>query len=601
MTEQHTQSGDKYRPHDAVCETLADGSLLLTSKTPLGPVARVATDWLHDWADAAPDRVFLAERSGAGWRKVSYAEALGQVQAIAAALADRGMGQDTPILVISGNSVDHALLTLGAQYIGVPVVPVAEQYALIPAAHNVLERICGTISPRMVFADDAERFGAALNLPIFAEMERVSSRNVPAGITSFDSLLAGHGDVSALNEAIGPDTVAKYLMTSGSTSHPKGVLTTHRMMCTNQAQLKAALPFLSDHPPVLLDWLPWNHVFGSSHNFNLVLANGGSLYIDDGKPVPGLAERTLENQRMISPTIAFNVPIGFSMLRDAMKQDASLRETYFKSLDMLFYAGASLPQDVWTDLEDMAHEVRGDMPLFNSSWGLTETAPAVLLQHEFTTQSGIIGVPLPEVQVKLIPGDDDNRFEVRVKGDTITPGYLNDPEKTAEAFDEDGFFITGDAMQFVDPNDINKGMRFDGRIAEEFKLNTGTWVRAAGLRLEVLAKLQGLATDVVITGADRAQVGVLIVPTDAVREGSEEADGALRVSQAEQIAERLKPAKNEGSAHAIRRAMVLSTPPSVADGEITAKGNLNFRKILDRRSNLLDRLYDDADAATILI
>ena len=592
-------SEGKYRAHNARREDRADGSVLLTSEWPLGEVARCATDWLEAWAGAAPDRVFIAERSGAGWREVTYAQALEVVRAIASNLADRGMSAKTPILIISGNSVDHALLTLAAHYIGVPTVPVAEQYALIPAAHPVLERAAAMIKPGMVYADDAARYGPALDLSVFDGVEKLVSAHVPDEATAFESMTQSKGDVSSLNAAVGPDTIAKYLLTSGSTSHPKGVLTTQAMMCTNQAQLKAILPFLADHPPILLDWLPWNHVFGGSHNFNLVLSNGGSLYIDNGKPVPALAQHTMDNLRMVSPTIAFNVPVGFAMLRDAMREDTALRQQYFQNLDMLFYAGASLPQDVWADLEDMAREVRGEMPLFNSSWGLTETAPAALIQHEFTHQSGIIGVPLPEVTVKLVPLDEANRFDVRVKGATITPGYLDDPEKTAEAFDDEGYFITGDAMRLVDPGDVNKGMRFDGRIAEEFKLSTGTWVRAAGLRMEVLGKLKGLAVDVVITGADRREVGVLIIPAASVSEGAMNADGALISDKAAEIAARLKPDASEGSAHAIRRAMVLAEPPSMADGEVTAKGNLNFRKLLLQRKALVDRLYAEADPAVI--
>lgn len=582
----------KYRAHRALRQDRADGSILLTSGWDLGPVARRSTDWLDHWAAAAPDRVFLAERSGAGWREVRYAEALGMVKALAAALAGRGMGPETPILIVSGNGVDHALLSLAAHYIGVPTVPVAEQYALIPGAHPVLERIAQMIRPRMVFADDGARYGAALALGCFDGVEKVTTPGLAA-------MLGASGDVSALHDAVGPDTVAKYLLTSGSTSHPKGVLTTQRMMCTNQAQLQVCLPFVTTRPPVLLDWLPWNHVFGGSHNFNLVLANGGTLFVDNGKPTPALAHHTLENLAQVSPTIAFNVPMGFAMLRDAMRGDAGLRQQYFQNLDMLFYAGASLPQDVWADLESMAREVRGDMPLFNSSWGLTETAPAALIQHEFTHQSGIIGVPLPGVRIKLVPVDDENRFDVRVAGDTVTPGYLHDSEKTAEAFDNEGYFITGDAMRMVDPADVSKGMKFDGRIAEEFKLASGTWVRAAGLRLEVLGKLKGLAADVILTGAERSEVGVLIVPALGLVEGARADGGALIVAQAAEIAARLKPGPDEGSAHAIRRALVLAEPPSMAEGELTAKGNLNFRKLLARRAGLVARLYDDADPATI--
>ena len=592
---------DRYRAHRARREDRADGAILMTSEWPLGPVARCDTDWLEHWAIERPDQTFVAERDGPGWRTLSYAQTLERVKAIAAALADRQMNAQTPILILSGNSVDHALLSLAAHFIGVPTVPVAEQYALIPDAHPVLERICAMIRPRMIFADDARRYGAALALGCFDGVETLVGTGAQPGQTELETLLSASGDVAALNGAVTPDTVAKYLLTSGSTSHPKAVLTTQRMMCTNQAQIRTVLPFVGNTPPILLDWLPWNHVFGGSHNFNLVLANGGTLYIDNGKPIPALAHLTIENLRMVSPTIAFNVPVGFAMLRDAMKTDTALRRQYFQNLDMLFYAGASLPQDVWADLEAMARDVRGDMPLFTSSWGLTETAPAALIQHEFTDQSGIIGVPMPEVSVKLIPLDEDNRFEVRLSGDTITPGYLDDPAKTAEAFDDEGYFITGDAMRFVDPDEINKGMKFDGRIAEEFKLSSGTWVRAAGLRLEVLGKLKGLAADVILTGADRHEIGVLIVPTPALLAQAQDADGALIVAQGAEIAARLKPAPNEGSAHAIRRAMVLAQPPSMADGEMTAKGNVNFRKLLMLRKPLVERLYADGDPATIVI
>lgn len=588
----------QYLPHRVSAETRTDGTLILTSDWPVDKVARCATDWLDSWAQTTPDAVFLAERQGDGWREVTYAAARARVRAIAAALLERGMGADTPVMVISGNGVDHALLALACQYVGVPVVPVAEQYALIPGAHGVLASVVGLIGPRMVFAVDAQRYEPALALPCLDGVERVASLNLVPGITDFASL-DGSGDVDAANAQVGPDTVAKILLTSGSTSAPKGVLTTQRMMCTNQMQLRVALPFLATHPPVLVEWLPWNHVFGGSHNFNLVLANGGALYIDDGKPIPGLAERSLENNRMKSGTIAFNVPVGFAMLRDAMKADTGLRQRYFGDLDMLFYAGASLPQDVWADLEAMAREVRGTPPLFTSSWGLTETAPAALLQHEPTPMSGIVGVPLPGVSIKLVPTDEDGRFEVRVKGDTITPGYLNDPARTAESFDPEGYFITGDAMRFVVPGDLNKGLRFDGRISEDFKLTTGIWVRAAELRLKLLVALKGLAMDVILTGEGKDEIGVLVIPAPALREGATEADGALISPLAAQVAAALPT--DGGSAQNVRRVMILSEPPQMGEGEMTAKGNLNFRKILTRRAALVARLYGQDDPAVIRV
>lgn len=589
-------TASRYLDHRVAAETRADGTMILTSGWALGPVARCATDWLDHWAATTPDALFLAERDGDGWREVSYAAARARIRAIAAGLLDRGLGAGTPVMVISGNGVDHALLALACQYVGVPVVPVAEQYAQIPAAHGVLSTVAALIRPGAVFADDAERYGPALALPCFDGVERIASRSAGPGITDF-AALAGTGDVDAANAQVGPDTVAKILLTSGSTSAPKGVLTTHRMMCTNQAQLQVALPFLTARPPRLLDWLPWNHVFGGSHNFNLVLANGGSLHIDDGKPIPGLAPRSLENNRLVSGTIAFNVPVGFAMLRDAMKADAGLRQRYFGELDMLFYAGASLPQDVWADLEAMAREVRGELPLFTSSWGLTETAPAALLQHEPTTMSGIVGVPLPGLAIKLVPTDEPGRHEIRVSGDTITPGYLNDPARTAESFDDEGAFITGDAMRFVEPGVLEMGLKFDGRISEDFKLTTGIWVRAANLRLDLLVALKGLAMDVVVTGEGRDEIGLLIVPTPALREGATEDGGALISPLADRVAAALP--RGGGSAATVRRVLILAEPPQVGEGEMTAKGNLNFRKLLTRRADLVARLYGQEDPAVI--
>ncbi len=593
-------SDSKYRAHSVRREDRPDGSILLRSGYQMGPVAQKAGDWLDHWAVEAPDRVFIAERSGPGWRELGYAETRAQVRALAGSLLARGMGPDTPILVISGNGVDHGLLMLAAHYVGVPIVPLAEQYALIPAANAQLRHCAELVQPRMVFAEDGAKFGAALGMDLFDGVEKVVSRNVPEGLTAFESLLGGGTDeVDAAAARVGPDTVAKYLMTSGSTSHPKGVVTTHRMMCANQTQIADALPFLRTHPPRIVDWLPWNHVFGGSHNFNMMLANGGSLYVDGGKPVKALVETTIENNRLMSGTLAFNVPVGFAMLRDAMRADTALRQSYFDNLDMLFYAGASLPQDVWADLEAMAREVRGDVPLFTSSWGLTETGPACLIQHEPTTMSGIIGVPMTGVDVKLIP-DEDMRCEIRVRGPNIMPGYLNDPEKTAEAFDGEGFFITGDAVKFVDADDLTKGMRFDGRISEDFKLMTGTWVRAANLRLDLLADLGPLVQDLVVCGADRAEIGLMIFPSQealAMGDLREDRGALLAPDLGQALAARLVPRKGQGSATRVTRLIVLAEPPSMGDGEMTAKGNLNFRKILTRRAALLERLYDDADAA----
>jgi feruloyl-CoA synthase len=599
-----------FLPHAVTRTVRPDRSILLHSDIPLGPVMRRTGDWLHRWAIEAPDRVFLAERSGAGWRTVTYREALQMVRALAESLLARGLDQDSPILILSGNGVDHGLLSLAGQYAGVPIVPVAEQYSLIHGAHGRLRHAVDLVRPAMAYTVDAAHYGEALDLDCFDGVEIVASHtHGRPGVTAFETLLQGDDstDIDAAFDAVTPATVAKILMTSGSTSSPKGVLTTQGMMCVNQTQLADALPMLRARPPRIVDWLPWNHVFGGSHNFNMMLANGGSLYIDNGKPVPGLFERTVENLRLMTGTLSFNVPVGYGMLLKALKADAGLRRRFFEDLDLIFYAGASLPQEVWQGFEVMAMEVKGEVPLITTSWGLTETAPAVMLQHEPIDRSGVVGVPLPGCTVKLLP-DSDMRCEVRVKGPNVMPGYLDAPEKTAEAFDEDGFFLTGDAMVFVDPDDPNKGMKFDGRISEDFKLLTGTWVRAAQLRIDMLACLSPLAADLVITGADRDQIGVMIFPNmgELKSEGFSDAadagalsDKALLGEIHRRLAERAR--EISGSSTRVARAIVLAEPPSMPEGEMTAKGNLNFRKVLNRRADLLARLYADSDPCVTTI
>ncbi|MGI3184989.1 feruloyl-CoA synthase [Nioella aestuarii] len=599
-----------FLPHSVTADTRADGSILLHSDIHLGPVMKRTGDWLHRWAIEAPDRVFLAERSGAGWRTVTYRETLEQVRVLAASLLARGLDADTPIMILSGNGVDHGLLALAGQYAGIPTVPVAEQYSLIHGAHGRLRHAVELVRPAMAYTIDAAQYAEALALDCFDGIEIVASHaHGRPGVTPFEALLQGDGSVSLDDafEAVTPDTVVKILMTSGSTSSPKGVLTTQGMMCVNQTQLADAMPLLRERPPRIVDWLPWNHVFGGSHNFNMMLANGGSLYVDDGKPVQGLFDRTLENLALMTGTLSFNVPVGYGMLLKALKADDDLRRRFFADLDLIFYAGASLPQDIWQGFEAIAMEIKGEVPLITTSWGLTETAPAVMLQHEPIDRSGVVGVPLPGCTVKLLP-DADMRCEVRVKGPNIMPGYFEDAAKTAEAFDDEGYFITGDAMVFVDPDDANKGMKFDGRISEDFKLLTGTWVRAAQLRIDMLACLSPLASDLVITGADRDEIGVMIFPNMAElkAEGfaTDSTDGALSDPLLlgdihRRLAERAR--EISGSSTRVARAIVLADPPSMPDGEMTAKGNLNFRKVLTLRAGLLARLYADNDACVTTI
>ena len=580
-------------PHLVEREDRADGTILLRSGHALGPVAQSTGVWLDHWAAVAPDRTFLAERSGAGWRTLSFGAAQQRVRRLAAGLLDRAPAG--PILILSGNSIDHALLTLAAQYVGLVTVPVAEQYSLIPAARDRLRYVVDLVRPGLVYADDAAAYATAFDI---AGCPALCSDPNGTAATPLH-LLEQDGDVSATHKSVGLDTVAKLLLTSGSTSDPKAVETTQRMMPTNQAQIRDGLPFVAARPPVLVDWLPWNHVFGGSHNFNLVLANGGALYIDDGKPLPDLFPRTVENLGNVSGTISFNVPVGFAQLVRAMEADAALRETYFRDLDMIFYAGASLPQETWSVLERMALETTGRMPLITTSWGLTETAPAALLQHQPSDGAGIVGVPLPGVEVKLCD-TGAGRMDVRVRGPSVFEHYHGDPAKTAEAFDEEGFFLTGDAMQFVDAGNNAQGLRFDGRLSEDFKLSSGIWVQAAKLRLDLLDMLGSLAQDVVICGHGRDALGALVFPGPSAASGTADA-GALVSNAHEDIRKRLIAHLTEaqGSARRITRLLVLADPPDIGAGEATAKGNLNFAKVLKHRAHLVDRLYDDHDPAVV--
>ena len=598
-----------FKPHDVSSERRGDGTLLLRSNAEMGDVVDTSADWLHRWSVEAPERIFLAERSGAGWREETYQSTLQKVRAIAASLLARGMGPDTPILIMSGNGVDHGLLTLAAHYVGVPTAPIAEQYALIPAARERLEHAISLVNPRMAYVVDADKFAHAITIDALAGVEIVASDvGSQSGVTAMDTLLQGDSgvDIDVARGQVTPDSVVKILMTSGSTSAPKGVMTTQRMMCVNQTQIADSLPFLSERPPSVVDWLPWNHVFGGSHNFNMMLANGGSFYIDDGKPLKGLFDRTVENLKMVTGSLVFNVPVGFGMLLQAQKSDQDLRQRFFQDLDMIFYAGASLPQDIWQGLEQMALDVKGEVPLMTSSWGLTETAPATMIQQEPTDRSGVIGVPMSGVTLKLVP-EEDGRYEVRAKGPNIMPGYYNDPEKTAEAFDDEGYFVTGDAMVFVDPDNMNAGMRFDGRISEDFKLLTGTWVRATALRMSLLGHFAPLAADLVITGQDKSDIGVLIFPNKEAIETAghalDDVDGMLSdPSLLNALRDRLAVwnAENASSSTRIARAAFFAEPASLVDAEITAKGNLNFRKVLQRRSAILDHLYNGSHDAVIV-
>ncbi|MBA3903703.1 MAG: feruloyl-CoA synthase [Rhodocyclaceae bacterium] len=602
----------RFAPAAVEVDRRADGALILRSPQKLEAYPRCLGEHLERWAREAPERCFLAERAGAGWRRLSYGEALPLVRSIGAALLARGLSTERPAMVLSDNSIDHALLMLGAMHVGVPVAPISPAYSLMSKDYAKVKAIVGLLQPGLVYAADGAKFAGVLGAVDFAGTEIVIGANPPAGAksTPFDSLLnqAAGGEVDRAFAAVGPDTVAKFLFTSGSTGEPKGVVNTQRMLCSNQQAIAQVWPFLAETPPVIVDWLPWNHTFGANHNFNMVLANGGTLYIDDGKPVPGLIEKTVANLREVSPTLYFNVPRGFDALIPFLERDAALRKSFFRDLQMIFYAAAALPQNLWEKLEDLSVRERGKRTVMVSAWGATETAPMVTTVHFEIDRAGVIGLPAPGTELKLVP--NENKLELRVRGPNVTPGYWKRPDLTQAAFDSEGFYRIGDAGRFADKDDPSKGIEFDGRIAEDFKLMSGVWVHVGALRVKALAALAPLAQDIVVTGHDREEAGFLVFANPAGCRGlcpDLPAEAPLdRVLADARVTGRLKEGmallKREGggSSTYAARALLMAEPPSIDANEITDKGYINQRAVLTRRAAMVERLHaEPADAAVI--
>ncbi len=562
----------RFAPAKVDVEKRADGSILLRSPQKLAPHARCVTEWLVQWSDRAPERTFLAEKSGNSWKKLSYRETYGAVRRIGQALLERDLGQERPVAILSDNSVDHALLSLGAMHVGVPVAPISPVYSLMSKDFGKLKHIFDLVKPGLVWTADPEKFKPAL--------EAVGAQATPLGPlidTNPGSLLEREFS------KVGPDTVAKILFTSGSTGVPKGVVNTQRMLCANQQMLAQAWPFVEDRPPVVVDWLPWNHTFGGNHNFNLVLRNGGTLYVDGGKPVPGLIETTARNLAEIAPTMYFNVPRGFDLLLPFLEKDAALRKNFFRELDVLFYAAAALPQNLWDRLIKISKEEKKVPPAMLSAWGSTETSPLATSVHFPIDRAGVIGLPVPGCELKLVP--NAGKLEVRVRGANVMPGYYKRPDLTRAAFDEEGFYRIGDAAKFADPADPARGIVFDGRVAEDFKLSTGTWVNAGAVRVKLIAAGDPLIQDAVITGHDRNEIGALVFLSPSTKD--------LPV---EEIRHRLSKAlqalsKDGGSSTHPVRLLIMSEPPSIDANEITDKGYINQRAVLERRAALVEKLY----------
>ncbi|MGE0800138.1 MAG: feruloyl-CoA synthase [Lautropia sp.] len=611
-----------FAPPRVAVEARADGTIVLQSPEPLRPYARCVGEWLERWAEQAPDRPFVVERGAdGGWQPLTYGDALTRARAVGAWLLAAGLGPERPLAVLSDNGVDHAVLALAAMHVGVPVAPVSIAYSLASADHAKLRAIVRALTPGAIYVSAAAPFTAALRA-IAAEHEATliagdvlpgptaDSGEAARRVVPFTELLAERDDarVARAFAAVGPDTVAKILFTSGSTGQPKGVVNTQRMLCSNQQAKAQVWPFLERTPPVIVDWLPWSHTFGANHNFNLVLRNGGTLYIDAGKAAPGPFDKTLANLREVSPTIYFNVPRGFDLLVAALRAEPALRQRFFARLQVIFYAAAALPQHLWDALNALASSTVGAAVPQVSAWGSTETAPLAADCHFQAPGAGVIGLPVPGTRLKLVPAGD--KLEIRVDGPGVTPGYWRAPEATAAAFDDEGFYRIGDAVRFADPADPVRGLVFDGRIAEDFKLTSGTWVNVGALRITGVQALAPIAQDIVVAGHDRDAVAFLVVPNVAAcREVAGLAGDApladvlaapaVRAALRAGLA-RLRAQAGGATSLCAARALLLEAPLSSDAGEITDKGYVNQRAVLARRVREVERLYAAAPDAGIV-
>jgi feruloyl-CoA synthase len=612
---------DLFADPSVILETRSDGSRLMRSAIPLPPGSlRCSGEWLERWARETPDTVFLAERGADGeWIRVRYGAALSRVKAIANALLGLKLSAERPVMVLSDNGIEHALLMLACLHIGVPHCAVSPGNSLMSRDFAKLKANVDLLRPGLIFADPMERFMPAIEAVsgLHDGIVVAGGNSIPqAGTYAFGAMeRAGvdpTGRYAAVNkafEAVTPDTIAKFLFTSGSIGAPKAVITTQRMMCSNQEANAQIWPFMAIQRPVIVDWLPWSHVFGGNYCFNKVLCWGGSFYIDGGKPASGLLEKTVKNLTDIAPTQYFSVPRAYDMLVPLLRDNAALRKNFFSRLQIIFYAGAALPQHLWEELDRLARMELGEPVTMLSSWGATETAPAATDCHFQAVRSGVIGVPIPGTELKLVPVAD--KLEVRVKGPNVFPGYWKQPKLTREAFDDEGYYIIGDAVEFVDPERPERGLLFDGRVAEDFKLLTGTWVHVGSLRVAGIDALSPVAQDIVVTGHDRDEIGFLVFPNMsecrrlAELPNDAPADQVLRHPMVkERVREGLVRMKREGGGSSTypSRLLLMAEPPSTEAGEITDKGYINQRAVLTRRADLVVYLYsDELDSGVITL
>lgn len=587
---------------DLVVERRADGAILLTPREPLGAYDRQIGDWLRRWAERSPTALFLAERNRSGHhREVTYAEARATVDRLSQALMDRDLSADRPLAVLSEKGIAHGLLALAAMQVGIPYVPISPTFSLRPEARERLQQAIEAVTPGLVFIDDGPRFDAIL--PLLATDTAVVFEHHPPTTrraTAFDDLAAATptGDVERAFAAVEPDTVAKILFTSGSTGRPKPAINTHRNMISNQQALRQVWRFLADEPPVVVDWQPWHHCGGGNFNFYTAFSNGGSYVCDRGRPTADGAAETLAHLARTAPTIHFNVPFGYELLAQAMTDDPALRDRFFSRLRMLVYSGAAIPLSLRARLAELAEAAgKPEVPLI-SAYGMTEMGPLHTIEHRPSDGPPRLGTPVPGCTVKLVPTQE--RYELRGKGPNITPGYFRAPDLTAAALDDEGYFKTADAVTFVDDTDPNAGLAFDGRLVEEFKLSTGTWVPVGDVRTALLSAARPLVSDAIIVGENRDEVGALLVltlemcrslcsdPSMSLPDAA--ADDRIRDAISKSIADYNE--RFPTSSRRIGRIALLDHLPKLETGETTDKGYINQRLARDRRRDLIDALYD---------
>ena len=595
-------------------ERRADGAVVMRVEEALQAYPQRYTDRLVQWARTAPDRVFIARRPPGGprvgaWERLGYAAALGRVRAIGQALLDRGLGPQRPVMILSENDLDNQLLALACSHVGVPYVPVTPAYSLLSQDYAKLRFLADRVRPGLVYASDARAYGMAVRTA-FPHAEFVASRVGEGEAMRFEALqsVVPTAQVDAAYEAIGPDHLAKVLFTSGTTGEPKGVMLTHRMLCSNRQQVVQAMPFLLDEPPVLVDWLPWHHTFGGTNNVGLALYCGGSYYLDPGKPLADAVQPTVDALREVSTTIYYNTPAGLAALLPHLRSDAALRERFFARLKLIYYGGAVLPRHTWAGLDEVAVAHLGQRVLIVSGIGSTECGPVPTSTSWDPRREAIVGLPVPGVELKLVPVND--KLEMRARGDCMTPGYWNDAPRTAEAFDAHGYFCLGDAVAFVDPAHPERGLRFDGRIAENFKLASGTWVHVGALRSAAVSAFAPLALDVVIAGSGQDFVAALVFPDLAACRALDprlvdtvDAVGVLaspRVREAMQQRLDSLAATGTGSSNRLLRIAVETEPATLDSGELTAKSALSPATVLRRRADTVAALFEPSPGARIL-